>query len=112
MSFVKLQELDCSKTQITEIPISFVNLQKLNCPWTQITEIPISFVKLQYLNCYKTKIIKIPVTLDNLQYINSDLISLEKHKENVLRYKNKIKDIIKRNNNLNDDVNTLICSYI
>ena len=57
-------------------------------------------------------ITEIPVTLDNLEHIKSDFIGIKGHKANVIRYKNEIKDIIKRNNNLNDDVNNLLCSYI
>ena len=109
---VNLRYLDCSNTQITEIPKELINLQELICYETEVTEIPKELVNLRILDCYDTLVRELPVTLERLTHIRTGFINISGHKENIEKYKNKIKDIITNGNVLNDDVNTLICYYI
>ena len=62
--YKNLKRLNCSDTQITEIPKELTNLQKLDCQFTQITEIPNRLTNLQILDCSGTQITKIPKELN------------------------------------------------
>jgi Leucine-rich repeat (LRR) protein len=65
-TFVNLFVLDCSFTRISYIPVEFVNLTKLRCEKTKIKELSDKFINLDVLTCSNTSIKVIPFTYKQL----------------------------------------------
>ena len=62
--FNNLQILDCTHTQLTEIP-NIAGLRELNCAYNQLTEIP-NIAGLKWLNCSRKQLSVIPNIVENI----------------------------------------------
>lgn len=79
----KLEQLDCTRTFIREIPL-FVGLSFINCSWSSVSEIK-NYPSLKTLICHDTNILSVP-EINSLEYLDCSFSNVRKIKSVNLTY--------------------------
>ena len=74
-TLINLRILNCSNNWLLEnLPPSLTNLTHLYCEYTDISDIPETYTNLEFLNCQFNKVSALPKTLKKLNTLNTQYI--------------------------------------